>query len=333
MLFLFLTFSFCWWDTGHYIIARIAQLQITPEQNQWITDLFSLWPDEAGDIVNMSAWQDTISGSHYQIRTMRTWHYSDEPYIIEPSDQANIPPICYNVTNICNEAMQFLLDETTTSPWSLSFGLRSFVHFLGDAHQPMHSVALFSNNFTTGDAGGNLYYFDSQFGANAAQLHKIWDNAGLSYQFLKPLETFEANVSLLLKTHPKSKYKDLIYDENPYHWVLESFEDSKRVAYTAKMNEKLEQSYLQKVRDTSNDRIVLAGYRLGHFLNKFFEKRGIPRLYTPFSKSCTKIKISEIVAWIIDGICVAYLIVDKVLALRSSPIVQKTSTMPILAES
>lgn len=331
MFALFLSFSLCWWDTGHYLIARIAQLEITPEQNQWITDLFALWPGEAGDMVNMSAWQDSIGTSNSQIRTMKTWHYSDEPYIVEPADQAKVPPICYNVTDICNECMKFLLDKSTTSPWALSFGLRSFIHFIGDSHQPLHSATLFSNEFKTGDVGGNIYYFNSQYGANAGQLHKIWDNAGLQYQFIKPLETFEANVSNLIKTHPKSKYQNLIDDENAYHWVLESFEEAKRVAYTAKNNEKLEASYLQAVRETSNDRIVLSGYRLGRFLNKFFETRGLPELYTPFSKEHTKLKASEIAAWVIDALCILYLIVDKVLSIFVDRIPK--SPQPILAEN
>lgn len=332
MIFLFLPFTICWWDTGHFIIARIAQLEITPEQNQWITDLFSLWPGEAGDMVNLSAWQDDIGSSNSQIRTMKTWHYSDEPYIVEPADEISIPPPCYNVTNFCNEAIKFLLDKSTTSPWSLSFGLRSYIHFLGDAHQPEHATALFSNEFKTGDVGGNLYYFDSQFGANAGQLHKLWDNAGLQYQFTKPLETFEANVSKLIKDFPKSKYEDSISDENAYHWVLESLDCAKRVAYTAKNNQKLEESYLLRVRETANDRLVLAGYRLGYFLKKFFEIRGLPKLYTPFSKEQTKIRASEIIAWIIDALCIVYLILDKFMLSRFIARIPSTQK-PILTDS
>ena len=127
-------------------------------------------------------------------------------------------------------------------------------------------------------------------------------------------------------------YQDLIYDENAYHWVLESFECAKTVAYTAKNNQKLEDSYLQKVRQTSNYRLVLAGYRLGYFLNKFFKVRGYPELYTPFSKEHNKLKSSEIVAWVIDAICIVYLIIDKILAKFMARPASQT-TKPILADN
>ncbi|OHT02805.1 class I nuclease [Tritrichomonas foetus] len=334
MIFFLLQLSLSWWDTGHSIIARIAQKEITSAQNQWITDLFYLWPEEAGDLINQSSWQDIIANLQYQVRSMKTWHYADEPYIPEDSPEIRVPPICYNVTDICRDTMELLLDKTTTSPWALSFALRSLIHFLGDSHCPMHAVALFTKDLPTGDAGGNLYKFTNELGANAAQLHKIWDNAGLSYQTLYPKSTFEANVSRLIKNHPKSLYEKRIQETNPYTWILESFQVAKEVAYSTPQGQTPSEDYFQRVREAADTQLAIAGYRLGAFLNKFFEKRGLPELYTPFSKQEKKIKISEVVAWILVALCVVYLGCERLFSIlkRHNIVIPKGKTDQILKD-
>ena len=243
---------------------------------------------------------------------MKTWHYSDEPYVPVPSSKISIPPLCYNVTNVLIDTMQLLLDETTTSPWALSFALRSLIHFLGDAHQPMHAVALFSEQFPTGDVGGNIYYFTYELGANAAQLHKVWDNAGLSYQTIYPKASFEANVSRVIQENPREELVDRIRDTNPYNWVLESAALAASVAYTMPQNQTCTEDYLNRVRQAANTQMALAGYRLGAYLNRFFEKRGLPELYTPYTKELLRVTISEIVAWVICVVCAVYLVADRV---------------------
>ena len=57
--------------------------------------------------------------------------------------------------------------------------MRLLIHFVGDAHQPLHAVTRINKNYPNGDKGGND--FNLPYHYNAKELHAVWDN--VLYEF------------------------------------------------------------------------------------------------------------------------------------------------------
>ena len=314
MIFVFLTFSLAWWDTGHRIIAMIAEMDLTPRQIQWMTDLFALWPGEEATFVSASTWQDDIKGQGYRIYPMGTWHYSDVPYIPDATAQVTIPPPMYNVTQILRESIDTIMDETTTSSWTLSFAMRNLIHFVADCHCPMHAVALFNSDFPTGDAGGNGFTLSKTvFGNNGGNLHKVWDSGGFSYQTAWPKSDLDYNVSRLLGENPKSKFTSEIANLDPYKWIYETWAVASGYAYiNITQNSTPSEEYLQGARKLSEKQFALSGYRLGAIMKNFFDKRGLVKLEQPtWSVVKNRGIIREIVAWVLVLASVVVMVVVR----------------------
>lgn len=61
----------------------------------------------------------------------------------------------------------------------MSYRLRCLIHYIGDLHQPLHSVSRFSKKQSKGDFGGNGYWISS-YGA-FRNLHSLWDSGMNKY--------------------------------------------------------------------------------------------------------------------------------------------------------
>ena len=60
-----------------------------------------------------------------------------------------------------------------------SFALRLIIHYVGDIHQPLHSVALVDSEYPSGDEGGNREKIPSVDGVS--DLHFVWDSVVYEY--------------------------------------------------------------------------------------------------------------------------------------------------------
>jgi hypothetical protein len=62
-----------------------------------------------------------------------------------------------------------------------SFALRLIIHYVGDLHQPLHTVAGISDKYPKGDAGGNFEHVPDTDNKGVTNLHAIWDSVSYSY--------------------------------------------------------------------------------------------------------------------------------------------------------
>jgi len=63
-----------------------------------------------------------------------------------------------------------------------SFALRLVIHYLGDIHQPLHSVAEVNSHYPSGDEGGNYEKVpDDGTGDGVENLHAVWDSVIYQY--------------------------------------------------------------------------------------------------------------------------------------------------------
>ena len=67
-------------------------------------------------------------------------------------------------------------DDThgTSVKFAQTFNLRLLIHYLGDVHQPLHTVTRYSYEHKGGDMGGNLFKIKSDY--DITNLHAFWDS-------------------------------------------------------------------------------------------------------------------------------------------------------------
>jgi hypothetical protein len=181
-----------------------------------------------------------------------------------------------------NKAEKDLMDPSLADA-DKAIALCWLLHLIGDIHQPLHCVALVSQQFPDGDRGGNSMLIGS------TNLHSFWDEllgrAGLPFAHLD-------DVAVTIHRAPqwqKDALKELKAKEYQ-DWANESFELAKAVAYldgklkVASAEHKHDDDaqdipafptdYRKNVLPIAQRRIALAGYRLAEKLSSFFPDKG-----------------------------------------------------------
>ncbi len=116
----------------------------------------------------------------------------NQPYLDESQDisEYDFPSAEYeNVTNVILDINRWMLGETgyaSTETFSnimkffesendaKSFALRLLIHYIGDSHQPCHSITRVDSAYPKGDQGCNFERLPSREGAS--NLHAVWDS-------------------------------------------------------------------------------------------------------------------------------------------------------------
>ena len=60
-----------------------------------------------------------------------------------------------------------------------SYALRLLIHYLGDIHQPMHTISRVDDKYPKGDVGGNAFPVPNHYDAD--NLHSVWDSVVYEY--------------------------------------------------------------------------------------------------------------------------------------------------------
>lgn len=83
-LLIFINYVFAWWDVGHMMTAKVAELKLKkehPEVLLWaeslVEDLNSLTDGRSNTFVESSSWPDDIKEEG--IDFMDLWHYMPKP--------------------------------------------------------------------------------------------------------------------------------------------------------------------------------------------------------------------------------------------------------------
>jgi len=206
-------------------------------------------------------------------------HYVDFPFkpAGQPSSVHTQPPEHVNVLDALAEHLRTLHDPHATDE-AKAFALSFVFHLIGDVHQPLHAAQLFTTDYPTGDAGGNLVWVTVPGNPRPWRLHGLWDGMVINaYSFDK---VDAAARTLLSEPAMRRAAFPQLADRDPRHWARnESYVAAVRTAYlggalqggasetTAKP---VPPGYLSAARATADGRIVLAGYRLADVLRAAF---------------------------------------------------------------
>ena len=235
MLLFWPTATQAWGCKGHQTVALIAEKHLTPEARQWVLKLLSENPIDpklsrycggaSRDLMaDASTWADDVRGE----RKNGPWHYIDIP---RGSKRGPLEPFCGQegcVTRAISEQLAILKDPKADAV-KRAEALRYIIHFVGDLHQPLHTV-------TNADEGGNcvpVKYFrrgphehNYSFSPN---LHSIWDTAILERDAegadpAEYAETLDAQFAADIEGWQKA---GIHVDE----WVWEGYDFAENVVY------------------------------------------------------------------------------------------------------
>jgi hypothetical protein len=140
----------------------------------------------------------------------------------------------------CNASLALLDADTTPSTrgkmFLASFCLRWLVHVVGDVHQPLHTTQRFSDQFPTGDQGGNLCLINR----TERNLHALWDQGGGVYSRLDfdhpptaaQFALIHKQAADLRAAWPRAHFPNSTVDVNNFRqWINESYALAVAVAY------------------------------------------------------------------------------------------------------
>jgi hypothetical protein len=146
-----------WWDLGHRIVARIADLRLTPHTRDAVRDIL-----DGQSTADASVWADNIKNYRHDADPL---HYVNIPLRAKAYIPARHCPKGRCIIAAIEHDRQVLSDPTVSRD-ERAEALRFLIHFMGDLHQPLHDG---DNN----DRGGNQRLVT--FLGHQTNLHKVWD--------------------------------------------------------------------------------------------------------------------------------------------------------------
>ncbi len=265
MLGLCLTLPLWAWNApGHCVIALIAYDKLTPVAKTKVDALVQALPAMPGgsrDICAAANWADNIRSQ--QINAFTTWHYVNQRLRLSEKSRRKYVISSPNVVWAINQA-EIVLMSPNAQTYEQAWFIRFFLHFVGDIHQPLHTVSLFNERFPQGDKGGNLYLIQSPIADN---LHSLWDQGVGLVPDSMSMRQIRALAKQLQLQNPPSYFGAQIHVQNPWVWANEGYRISKAEVYRVPYGGTPDQTYISRGQAIAAARLTLAGYRLGYLLN------------------------------------------------------------------
>jgi S1/P1 Nuclease len=153
------------------------------EQNRWYFAFAATWPDLArrfGHVQPLAERASLVDRYHHG-----SWHYINLPIYLRPSDAGKLRRGTPSMTwhpgqpdadlNLVQALAKLSADlcSAEVQQTEQALALCWLLHLLGDLHQPLHTVSLYSAGaFANGDRGGNDLLV-----RGSTNLHTLWDAA------------------------------------------------------------------------------------------------------------------------------------------------------------
>lgn len=269
---LFATQAFAWSDAGHGAIARIAYRHLTPEVRAKVNVLLKVGVEKRYHSVHMASyWADEYRSDHPETGP---WHYTNIHFRTDGRITHN-KPLEENVSWAVSKFRKELGDKSL-SQYKRAEVFRFLVHFVGDAHQPLHCVARDTNRFPNGDRGGNDFAITPGNGLPSwnTNLHRVWDSGCGAFDVgMRGWDTgagvrIDALSKKIEAAYPKTLLASEISTLNPESWAKSGFNIAKTFAYTAPEGGTPSRNYVRRGQEISMRQAALAGYRLAEILNE-----------------------------------------------------------------
>jgi hypothetical protein len=287
--------AYGWHEEGHKVVALIAFRQLNPGTRdavvaalkQHVAFTSGDWPSrlEAGADADASLFTlaaifpDEVKSpsSPFHDLTDPDAHFINLPFV-PVRDDRNDPAIRVKDPNLAQNLPKAFrshvrdIKSLSVSDEDQATSLSWIFHLVGDIHQPLHSAAMYTQVFKTGDRGGNSIKFDHSLASSTKQkdLHAYWDGLpGEKHDFSDVVSKADS----LMAAFPKSTFNHLnaTIDE----CATESFALARTVAYDGlvdapKLISDLPIPYKADAQKTADRQVALAGYRLAEVLEDLY---------------------------------------------------------------
>ena len=252
--------AFGWSKQGHQLVGELAARDLTPAARAEVARLLAGEADPT--LAGVSTWADEIraqsrsTGNPLGERSSR-WHYVNFPDEGCNYVAARDCPDGNCVIGAINTQRTILADRTQPLQ-ARREALKFIVHFVGDAHQPMHAGL-------ASDRGGNNFQLNYRGKGSpkgeGTNLHGVWD-----YWLLRSANLDNPGYTAKLLQSPLPEGTRLAADNPAAEWTLESCRlIASNSLYPSKR--RITDAYLDLHRPTAEARVRQAGARLAALLN------------------------------------------------------------------
>ena len=250
-----------WGFKGHQAVATIAENHLTLKAKLQIQEILG-----SESLADVASWADEVR-SQPGFETTGNWHFANIPLGLSFEQFAAQVRAqkSDNVYGAIQKAHSVLTYPQSTQAQKIA-ALKYLVHFVGDAHQPMHISR-------KEDKGGNTIQvrFDNQ-GTN---LHSLWDSKLIDHQGL--------SVAEMAKQYDKATPAEIKQWQNnePMQWLWESYQISSKLYAEVEKDNKLGEDYYQTHIGIIEQRIDQGGIRLAGILNDIYGDKVYAALNAP----------------------------------------------------
>jgi hypothetical protein len=237
-----------WGPEGHSTIALIAQHHLTVKARAAVASIL-----KTETMVSVSSWADAYRPKH---KETEGWHFLNLNLGLN-QQQFNDVVLKQGTANVYNE-LNLLIKELADpkTPRAKKYtDLKFLIHFVGDAHQPMHVSREI-------DRGGGLIPVTYDMVTN---LHKVWDGLLIKDDNSNYVQ-LAAKVDHATPAQVQQWQKDAILQ-----WLWESYQISSKVYGEVHKGSVLDKNYYNRNIATAEMRLDMGGIRLAGVLNKIFQ--------------------------------------------------------------
>ncbi|MBB4277744.1 S1/P1 nuclease [Rhizobium mongolense] len=256
--------AFAWGQEGHSIVAEIAQRRVSPQAAAMVSTL--LGPGVS--LGSIASWADDVRDAR---PTTYNWHFVSIPINRGTYDPAvDCKPDAAKGDCVVAEVERARKEMNCASdPIARAEALKFLVHFVGDLHQPFHTVleeiGMNNHSVTTrigGETCGKSYAF-YQLKSTDENLHTVWDSSLIK----KEVYGWGAYVDRLENGWLKTADVTAIQTGDPAAWAVESNGVAMKAYAETPSDNFLDDAYFDKEIGVVDQQLGRAGLRLAMLLN------------------------------------------------------------------
>lgn len=240
--------ALAWGPSGHHIVAKLAEDQLDAKASSEVRQLLGVLG--ATSLTDIANWADEMRSDPSQRELSRATSRLHFVNFADARCHYDPPKICAKGQCVVAAINRYaaVLGDRSASDRNRAEALRYLVHFVGDAHQPLHA------NYRS-DRGGNNYQV--RFKGKGSNLHSIWDSKIIASRHLS-----WQNYAQRLERQPIENH-----DDDPIDWTEQSCRITRDDGVYTK-GRKIGKAYLDRMRPITERQLRLAGTRLADLLER-----------------------------------------------------------------
>lgn len=261
--------------------AEFTQSLTGDDRDMALFMLAARWADDAKDYPN--PFHPLYYKKSGPMQGIKAWHYINYVYKPKTNTLSASPVEGPNILN--GWQIQEALVKTGADS-NRAKALCWMMHLMGDIHQPLHTVAMFTDSLPEGDQGGNLLWVKRprqgrERKDQTCKLHEFWDNNYFDRSRMDGLFEAVKAQALAMVANPalaKARFPKLKTNKTPESWARkETAVLAQKFAYSnGKLKYSLDETtavllptaYVTKATEVQEKQLVLAGLRMAGWLGK-----------------------------------------------------------------